>query len=275
MYINRGSPSGSTRPDQIGQIGNGVLHPGSTIIVTGAIGPYNDSINGTFVATDRVLFGMTLFMKADSADIFLEWIPGRDAWCVRSSEQRLGGGLGDETRECFARVRAPNRCSPDLVTASTWEECGPVGGVLTFLRNPKIHAARVASASTSQYSSAAGGAAPLPQNFIWQIDPKTGRSFYVNTVTGKAQWERPTVATSHSPGAEKRIAIPSAVAAAATTARGTGVGTAAAVDPQTGLPPGYMSAVDPATGRTYFIDTVSKMSQWERPTVAAAAPANL
>ena len=94
-----------------------------------------------------------------------------------------------------------------------------------------------------------GGNASLPSGYQQQIDPATGKAFYVNLMTGETSWQPP-------PGA----------AAAAAPQLG-------APPPSSGgLPPGWEERVDPASGRKFYIDHINKATSWEFPTAAASAP---
>ena len=84
-------------------------------------------------------------------------------------------------------------------------------------------------------TSSSAGARPvpdsdLPSGWISQFDPKTSKTFYVNTLTGKSQWPRPKQAAN-----------------------------------DLDLPPGFTQRVDPVSGKTFYVDATGK-SQWNKPT---------
>ena len=78
--------------------------------------------------------------------------------------------------------------------------------------------------------------AALPDGWLSQIDPTSGRTYYVNLESGISQWEPPDDTSESEP-----------------------------VD----LPSGWLSFIDPKTGKTYYADTNSGVTQWEPPTLAA------
>jgi len=99
----------------------------------------------------------------------------------------------------------------------------------------------------------------LPPGWITQVDPASGRTFYVYTSTGQTQWEFPTgnnlpvVSTAQAP---MNPAAPG----------------------HTQLPPGWITQVDNASGRTFYVYTPTGQTQWDLPTgnnlpVASTVPA--
>jgi len=87
---------------------------------------------------------------------------------------------------------------------------------------------------------------PLPAGWEAKLDPASGRTFYVNHSTKTTQWTRP----------QYRAAVASMPTAVAVPSGGRGGG---------GLPPGWEMKYTPQ-GRPYFMNHVTKTTQWNRPT---------
>ena len=85
------------------------------------------------------------------------------------------------------------------------------------------------------------GAAGLPPGWTKSVDPTTGVPYYVDTKTGRSQWEAPVAA-------------------------GDDMGPPPPPPPTESLPPGWSEGVDPASGRTYWYKAATKESQWTKPT---------
>ncbi|KAJ3342242.1 hypothetical protein HDU91_000564 [Kappamyces sp. JEL0680] len=90
---------------------------------------------------------------------------------------------------------------------------------------------------------------PLPPGWIAQVDTKSGNTFYVDTATGKTQWQDPRGAQAHP-----------------------GLATAADSRP---LPPGFIAQSDARSGKTFYVNTLTRQSQWNDPRIphANTAPA--
>ena len=99
---------------------------------------------------------------------------------LRNAEQRAVPNLVFNTDEmlCCARVKTAGKGEPDTAPVSLWDECGPVGGKSRFLRNTNVQIIRKASSSQQPHSD-------LPSGYISKIDPKSSKTFYVNTATGQ------------------------------------------------------------------------------------------
>jgi len=89
----------------------------------------------------------------------------------------------------------------------------------------------------------------LPTGYQQQIDPSTGKAFYVNLMTGETSWTPPTGAAA--------APVPMAPSAPPSSA---------------GLPPGWEERVDPASGRKFYINHANKSTSWELPTAGGGAP---
>ena len=94
-----------------------------------------------------------------------------------------------------------------------------------------------------------GSAGTLPTGYQQQIDPSTGKAFYVNLMTGETSWTPPTGAAA--------APVPMTPSAAKSSA---------------GLPPGWEERVDPASGRKFYINHANKSTSWELPTAGGSAP---
>ena len=91
-----------------------------------------------------------------------------------------------------------------------------------------------------------GGGGSLPTGYQQQIDPATGKAFYVNLMTGETSWTPPMGAA----------AAPVSKPSAPPSSSG-------------GLPPGWEERVDPASGRKFYIDHINKSTSWDFPTAPA------
>ena len=80
-----------------------------------------------------------------------------------------------------------------------------------------------------------GSAGTLPTGYQQQVDPSTGKAFYVNLMTGETSWSPPTGAAA-APAPMAPSAPPSAA----------------------GLPPGWEERVDPTSGRPFYINHANK-----------------
>ena len=94
-----------------------------------------------------------------------------------------------------------------------------------------------------------GSAGTLPTGYQQQIDPSTGKAFYVNLMTGETSWTPPTGAAA--------APVPMAPSAPPSSA---------------GLPPGWEERVDPTSGRKFYINHANKSTSWELPTAGGGAP---
>ena len=94
-----------------------------------------------------------------------------------------------------------------------------------------------------------GSAGTLPTGYQQQIDPSTGKAFYVNLMTGETSWTPPAGAAA--------APVPMAPSAPPSSA---------------GLPPGWEERVDPASGRKFYINHANKTTSWELPGAGGGAP---
>jgi len=107
---------------------------------------------------------------------------------------------------------------------------------LTFYRNESTgrsqweHPATAPSPSSSSSGVRPTQGSDLPSGWLGQVDPKTSKTYYVNTLTGKSQWARPQQSAND-------------------------------ID----LPQGFTSRVDPASGKTFYVDLATGKSQWNKP----------
>ena len=90
----------------------------------------------------------------------------------------------------------------------------------------------------------------LPQGYQQSVDPSSGKTYYINMMTGETSWTPP-------PGMQQAAAPPPAAMAPPSAA---------------GLPPGWEERTDPTSGRKFYIDHINKNTSWEFPTAAASSP---
>ena len=107
-------------------------------------------------------------------------------------------------------------------------------------------------------------ATPLPENWEERVDPNSGRTYYVNVVTRKSQWDRP-VPPAAPVAVQPEPVQPQPVQPQAQPQ------TQPAEEP---LPEGWEERRDPNTNRVYYANVITRTSQWERPVAPkpAAAP---
>lgn len=91
----------------------------------------------------------------------------------------------------------------------------------------------------------------LPQGYQQAHDPTSGKTYYINMMTGETSWTPP-------PGMQQAAPPPPAAPMAPPSAAG--------------LPPGWEERTDPASGRKFYIDHINKATSWDFPTASAAAP---
>jgi hypothetical protein len=82
---------------------------------------------------------------------------------------------------------------------------------------------------------------PLPAGWLSKVDQRSGKTYYINTVTKTTHWNRPTVDASVTAQAQ----------------------------PVADLPKGWLARTDKKSGRIYYINTVTKTTHWEKPTEPA------
>ncbi|CBZ25295.1 conserved hypothetical protein [Leishmania mexicana MHOM/GT/2001/U1103] len=115
----------------------------------------------------------------------------------------------------------------------------------TTWERPQPSVAAPPSAANVGSHASGGGAMALPAMWEARVDPRTGRTFYINHETKTTSWERPAVAP--------------------------------AVRPSSGNPEAcgdgdWVPRVDPATGRTFYVNDRTRQTSWTRPKPAVQAP---
>jgi hypothetical protein len=131
----------------------------------------------------------------------------------------------------------------------------------------------------------------LPENWIEAVDPSSGATYFCNAVTQDTSWERPTAAEIPVDGEETGAASPTfrdqgetvepEIAQMERKAESEGIKQAEQHDssPEStgnqvaddqishdkGLPDDWVESVDPSTGQTFYYNTVSRETSWEKP----------
>ncbi|TPP41003.1 WW domain family protein [Leishmania donovani] len=118
----------------------------------------------------------------------------------------------------------------------------------TWERPQPSVAAPPSVANVSSHASG-GGAMALPAMWEARVDPRTGRTFYINHETKTTSWERPAVAPTPLP----------AVRPSSGNVEACGDGD-------------WVPCVDPATGRTFYVNDKTRQTSWTRPKPAVQAP---
>ena len=104
--------------------------------------------------------------------------------------------------------------------------------------------------------------------WLFKIDSKTGKTYYVNTATGISQWEQPSF-TSNVMGSSPASSSSGDSSTTSTSTDEVAVADASTTD---GLPPGWQSAVDKKSGRTYYYNAANGLSQWTEPEAPLELP---
>ena len=81
-------------------------------------------------------------------------------------------------------------------------------------------------------------------------DPVTGRTYYVETSSGRTSWHRPTDDVTCS---------------GTSAASGTGSAAVSGTSRGAALAPLWSTAIDPITGKTYYVHTNSGATRWDNP----------
>ena len=76
----------------------------------------------------------------------------------------------------------------------------------------------------------------MADGWLSQIDPTSGRTYYVNLASGVSQWEPPVAASEPFE-----------------------------------LPTGWLALKDAKTGKTYYVDTTTGVTQWEPPALTSSS----
>ncbi|CAG9572154.1 conserved hypothetical protein [Leishmania major strain Friedlin] len=119
---------------------------------------------------------------------------------------------------------------------TTWERPQPSVATPPSVANVSSHAS-------------GGSAMALPAMWEARVDPRTGRTFYINHETKTTSWERPAVAPTPLPAAQPSSG-----------------------NVETGGDSDWVPCVDPATGRTFYVNDKTRQTSWSRPTPAVQAP---
>lgn len=162
--------------------------------------------------------------------------PGLDWFSPGASKHPVFGKVVSGMDVCHKISKVPtmadNPVKPIMMRAITITGATPEGGVK---------------------NNAVG--APLQGGWEQAHDPKTGRAYYANRMTGAVSWTLPEELkprmTEPEPAAE-----PAAQPAAAAPAVPTGPP----------LPPGWEEAKDPGSGKTYWANRKTGKASWTRPT---------
>ena len=150
---------------------------------------------------------------------------------------------------------------------SQWEQ--PAELVLETTTGVPTESESIASvAVTTSVPTSAPTAAQA--EWLFKIDSKTGKAYYVNTATGVSQWEQPSF-LSNVMGSNAATTV-----SASDSSSATGVSTDKTAEAEAstsdGLPANWHSAVDEKSGRTYYYNTATAVSQWTKPEMPLELP---
>lgn len=108
---------------------------------------------------------------------------------------------------------------------------------------------------TQQASPPPPQAAVLPEGWEERVDPRTGKTFYVDHINHQTTWKRPTVSSATPQNTST-----------------TGITTSSTTTVASDLPPPWRMEHDPASGRPFYVNPQTRETRWERPS-AVPAPA--
>ena len=106
----------------------------------------------------------------------------------------------------------------------------------------------------------------LPEGWTETVDPPSGQSYYYNVNTQETSWERPVLAKVEEvikPATEPELKVeepPKSVEAEAKPEEKTLTDEA-----KTTLPEGWTETVDPTSGQSYYYNSNTQETSWERP----------
>ena len=115
----------------------------------------------------------------------------------------------------------------------------------------------------------------LPAGWVEGTDPSSGQTFYYNAKTNETSWEKPASSAidefTEEPETES---FPAEHASVAGSHGGDdltqNVQSTEHDSHASSLPPGWSKATDPSSGKTYFFNSTTNESSWERPTVSSS-----
>ncbi|CAC9475821.1 conserved hypothetical protein [Leishmania infantum JPCM5] len=158
------------------------------------------------------------------------------AWRAAQLQPQLNSALPDGWEERTDPQTRRTFYVDHKSKTTTWERPQPSVAAPPSVANVSSHAS-------------GGGAMALPAMWEARVDPRTGRTFYINHETKTTSWERPAVAPTPLP----------AVRPSSGNVEACGDGD-------------WVPCVDPATGRTFYVNDKTRQTSWTRPKPAVQAP---
>ncbi|CAJ1954685.1 unnamed protein product [Cylindrotheca closterium] len=111
----------------------------------------------------------------------------------------------------------------------------------------------------------------LPEDWIEAVDEGNGKTYYYNTVTQETSWESPNAALEEeiaaTPESNENLLDESVAAPEAAETNDLVVAKATENIPGDDLPSDWIEAADESSGQTYYYNTVTQETSWEKPSI--------
>eukprot|EP00526_Cylindrotheca_closterium_P004161 CAMPEP_0113637722 /NCGR_PEP_ID=MMETSP0017_2-20120614/19755_1 /TAXON_ID=2856 /ORGANISM="Cylindrotheca closterium" /LENGTH=4255 /DNA_ID=CAMNT_0000548783 /DNA_START=113 /DNA_END=12880 /DNA_ORIENTATION=+ /assembly_acc=CAM_ASM_000147 len=127
----------------------------------------------------------------------------------------------------------------------------------------------LAVAVESEHAEADAEASDLPENWTEAVNESTGQTYFYNSLTEETAWERPT---KEEGVLEEQEEVQEDVDPDENIVSNVSTGAASKNIESSMLPADWIEAVDESSGQTYYYNTVTQETSWEKPSIAPDAP---